>query len=233
MKTVIICLHGLIKDAPHDFIPFKEYIEENDIDVDVDLITLYDVKDKKTFSLKRQIKLIEEKLTYYEGLGYNIILVGYSFSCGLCAKMTRKHKISKVVLVSPVTKILTKMGIKYYFSLFFRSFKMKTKSMFNKKKKQRLIKLNSLYIFDLVLSCFKCVGKTNREFKHINCPTLVMFGEYDDISKPKRMCEIRRQVKPNVNFTMNYYKDANHVFIMSKSVDKTVYFNDIIRFVQN
>ena len=138
MKTVVICLHGLIKDAPHDFIPFKEYIEENDIDFDVDLITLYDIKDKKTFSLKRQIKLIEEKLTYYEGLGYNIILVGYSFSCGLCAKMTRKHKISKVVLVSPVTKILTKMGIKYYFSLFFRSFKMKTKSMFNKKKKKRL-----------------------------------------------------------------------------------------------
>ena len=146
MKTVVICLHGLIKDAPHDFIPFKEYVEEKNQDFEVDLLLLYDVRDKKTFNLKRQIKLIEEKIGHYEKLDYNIVLVGYSFSCGLCAKMTKKHNISKVILVSPVTKILTKKGIKYYFSLFFRSFKMKTKSMFNKKKKKRLMKLNSLYM---------------------------------------------------------------------------------------
>ena len=54
MKTVVICLHGLIKDAPHDFVPFKKYVEDNNLNYEIDLLLLYDIRDKKSFKLKRK-----------------------------------------------------------------------------------------------------------------------------------------------------------------------------------
>ena len=60
-----------------------------------------------------------------------------------------------------------------------------------------------------------------------------MFGEYDDISTSKRLCEIRRQITKTINFKLNYYKGANHVFIMSSKIDKTKYYYDMINFIAN
>ena len=231
MKRVVICLHGLIKDAPHDFVPFKKYVEELNLDFEVDLLMLYDICDKKTFKFKNKVKLLHKVIAEYEEKGYEIILVGYSFSCGLCAKMAKKHKISKIILVSPVFKILTRKGIKYYFGLFFKSFKLRAKATVNKKKRNRLKKMNSLYLFDLLASCFYSLSRTNKLYKNIKCPLFIMFGEFDDISEPNLIGKIRKQVHHNVNVDIKFYKGANHVFIMSNKVDKIPYYNDMISFV--
>lgn len=231
MKTVVICLHGLIKDPIHDFIDFKKYIEEHNVDLDVELVMLYDIKDKKTYSYKSKLFLLEKIISDYESKGYKIVLIGYSFSCGLTARMCKLHQIYKVVLVAPVLKIITKMGLKYYYKIFIKSLKMRAKGTVNKKKRKRLIKMNSLYLFDLLCSCFYVIHKTKRAFKYINCPTLCMIGKNDEITDPKYLCKIRKQIKSNINFDMRFYNDANHVFIMSTRVDKSNYYKDIVNFI--
>lgn len=230
MKTVVICLHGLIKDAPHDFIPFKQYVEENNIDIEVNCLMLYDIANKKTYKYKNKLKLLDETISNYEKEGYRIILVGYSFSTGLVARMCKNHSIYKAILISPVMHIITRSGINYYLSLFFKSFKMRAKAMMNKKKRNRLKKMNSLYLFDLLCSCFYALHKTNRSFKYIKCPTLVMFGKKDEITYPKYLSQIRNQIGSKVDFKINFYPEANHVFIMSKKVDKSIYYKDMIEF---
>lgn len=144
MKTVIICTHGLIKDAPHDFDEFKKYIDENYNDYEVRLLMLYDISDKRTYKYKRMASLLDATIADYESRGYRIILVGYSFSCGLCAKMTKKHSIDRLVIVSPTLHILTQSGIRYYINMFFKAVRMRMKASVNKKRKQSLKKKNSL-----------------------------------------------------------------------------------------
>ena len=231
MKTVIICLHGLIKDAPHDFIAFENYVKENNIDLEVDLHMLYDIRDKKTYKYKNKLKALEEKVTHYEQLNYNIVLIGYSFSGGLAAHMCKKHKIYKVIIVSPVMHIITKKGIGYYLDMFVKSFKMRAKASVNKKKRNRLKKMNSLYLFDLLCSCFYALHKTNRSFKYIKCPTLCMMGENDEIIDTKHVMQIKKQAKKCDYFDMKFYEGANHVFIMSTKIDKSKYYQDIVEFI--
>ena len=215
MKTVVICLHGLIKDAPHDFIPFKQYVEENNIDIEVNCLMLYDIANKKTYRYKSKLKLLDETISNYEKEGYRIILVGYSFSTGLVARMCKNHSIYKAILISPVMHIITRSGINYYLSLFFKSFKMRAKAMMNKKKRNRLKKMNSLYLFDLLCSCFYALHKTNRSFKYIKCPTLVMFGEKDEITYPKYLSQIRNQIDRKVDFKINFYPFEEFYCIIS------------------
>ena len=230
MKTVVICLHGLIKDAPHDFIPFKQYVEENNIDIEVNCLMLYDIANKKTYKYKNKLKLLDETISNYEKEGYRIILVGYSFSTGLVARMCKNHSIYKAILISPVMHIITRSGINYYLSLFFKSCKMMGKAVMDDLKRNRLKKMNSLYLFDLLCSCFYALHKTNRSFKYIKCPTLVMFGKKDEITYPKYLSQIRNQIDRKVDFKINFYPEANHVFIMSKKVDKSIYYKDMIEF---
>lgn len=231
MKTVIICAHGLIKDADHDFVELKKYVDDNEIDIEVDLVRLYDIKDKKTFKHKNKVKVLENEILKYENEGYRIILVGYSFSCGLVAKMCKKHNIYKVIIVSPVCHIVTKSGLGYYLKTFLKAFKLKWKVMFNKKKKKTLKRVNSFYIVDLLFSCFYDLHKTNRKFKYINCPVFCMIGTEDEIVRLKDLKNIRKQIKKSPYFDMKFYQGEDHVFIMSKKHSKDRFYNDMIDFV--
>ena len=112
-----------------------------------------------------------------------------------------------------------------------KSFKLRAKATVNKKKRNRLKKMNSLYLFDLLASCFYSLSRTNKLYKNIKCPLFIMFGEFDDISEPNLIGKIRKQVHHNVNVDIKFYKGANHVFIMSNKVDKIPYYNDMISFV--
>ena len=231
MKTVAICLHGLIRDAAHDFIAFDKYVKDHNIDIEVNLLRLYDISDKKTFRLKHKEELIDQTISHYEELGYKIILIGYSFSTGLCAKACTKHHIDKMVLVSPVLHILHKGGVKYFCNMTVKSFKMRAKAQFNKKRKESLKKKNSLYLFDLIMSCFYQLHHTNKCYKYINCPTLCMLGRDDIIIKPKYLQDIRRQVKNVPYYEQRFYEGANHVFIMSTLINKDKYYQDIIDYI--
>ena len=231
MKTVVICLHGLIKDAPHDFTAFKQYVEESNIDVKVELPMLYDITNPKTFKFKTKCRKIDAMIANYEEQDYDIILIGYSFSTGLCAKMCKKHKIKKIILVSPVIKIISRKGIKFYLKTIIKSFKSKTKARINKKRRDRLKKLHSLYLFDLLMSCFHDIHKTKRSYKYINCPTMLMYGNNDEITYLKHLRYIHKKVKKTNYFEVDFYNNANHVFIMSTKIDKTSYYNDMIRFI--
>lgn len=230
MKTVIICTHGLIKDAPHDFDEFKKYIDENYNDYEVRLLMLYDISDKRTYKYKRMASLLDATIADYESRGYRIILVGYSFSCGLCAKMTKKHSIDRLVIVSPTLHILTQSGIRYYINMFFKAVRMRMKASVNKKRKQSLKKKNSFYLVNLLFSCFYVLHRTRRSFRLIHQPLMLMFGEKDEITKPKYLCDILKDAERSPFVDMRYYKGANHTFIMSRSIDKSRYYSDIVAF---
>ena len=231
MKTVVICTHGLIKDAPHDFTEFKQYVEQNSVDLEVELLMLYDISNRKSFKYKRKCKRLEDAIVNYQKQGYKIVLVGYSFSCGLCAKMCKKYHIDKLIIVSPVIRIINRNGMKNYIKLFLKSLKSRAKATVNKKRRTRLEKMRTLYLGDLLFSCFYALHKTKRLFKYIKCPTLLMVGENDEIVYPKYLQYIHRQMKKCEYFDARFYQNANHVFIMSKKVDKTKYYSDMVDFV--
>lgn len=231
MKTVIICAHGLIKDAPHDFFSFRKYVDENNLDLEVDLIKLYDVGDRKSFRFSRMKKVLEERISYYQNQGYRIILLGYSFSCGLCAKMCKNFKIAKLIIVAPVLKIFHKGGMQYFFKMVTKSFKLRFKAAFDKKRRKSMKKKNSLYFFDLLVSCFLQLGKTKHSYRNINCSTLCMLGREDTLIHSNHVSYIRKQVNVDYSFDQRFYSGADHVFIMSSLIDKSKYYQDIISFV--
>ena len=231
MKTVVICLHGLIKDADHDFIAFEKFVKENNIDIEVNLLRLYDISNKKTFVMEHKLDLVDNLISDYESKNYRIVLIGYSFSTGLAALMCKTHKIYKVILVSPVLHILHEGGVKYFLKMTKKSFKIRAKAQFNKKRKESLKKKNSLYIFDLIMSCFYQLHKTNKCYKYLNCPTLVMLGRDDLIILPKYLRDIRKLASQVEDYEQRFYQGADHVFIMSTLINKDPYYQDIVNFI--
>lgn len=230
MKTVVICIHGLIKNNYHDFEEFKKYIDDQNTDYEVYLHYLYQIDKPKTFHYRKMYKNLEKVISNYEKQNYNIILIGYSFSCGLCAKMNKKHKISKIILISPVTKIFNKSGMKVYIKTFFKSLKKKALMINNKERIKKAKRMNTFYLPELLFSCLSTLRHTNRSFKKIKCPTLIYYGDSDEFTKLKYVKKIYDQIKIN-NIEISIEENSNHVFIMSKKIDKYNYYKKLFNFI--
>ena len=78
MKRVVICLHGLIKDAPHDFVPFKKYVEELAVEKgrEKDLLLYQNIEEiaPKVIADKRHIfKGVSPNVDFYSGFVYDML----------------------------------------------------------------------------------------------------------------------------------------------------------------
>ena len=75
-----------------------------------------DPDDKKTYNRKKQINVLAEQVKQYAEQNYIIYLLGYSYTCGICARVATMFPkyIRKLIFISPTLYLLkTKLLMSY------------------------------------------------------------------------------------------------------------------------
>ena len=119
-KTALLCTNGFQNADIHDATAMKEYFERNFAkdypDCEIVPVQLFHPAEPKTHRAHLYEKILDEKIREYLGKGYDIVLMGYSFSAALACKMQSKYagKIKKLILVAPIYDTIVNHMIEGY-----------------------------------------------------------------------------------------------------------------------
>lgn len=230
-KSVLICMNGYQTMDTHDSTAMNEYFEnnfKNDYPLcEIDLLLLFEPADVKTHNVKKMEKKIEDEIVKYEDLGYDIYILGYSFSCGLAAKMAYKHNksIKKVILAAPINDILLSNMIPYYLKYVYKFYK------FNKKYGAKVAKSIGRQtvkgMFGLLVVIFLTILKNRGYFKKITQDTLLLRGSEDLLCPKHSLKHVERKLHCNYNKCI--YTGLTHSLLKTLKSSGIV-FEDILNF---
>lgn len=230
-KTVLICMNGFQTMDTHDLTAMNEYFNNNfkkDYPLcEIDLLLLFTPADKKSHSVKLMEEKIENEIKKYEDLGYDIYILGYSFSCGLAAKMAYKHQksIKKVILAAPINDVLFSNMIPYYLKYLHRLNKFNKK--YSKKVSNSIGRQTVKGMFGLLFSIFITILKNRRYFKKITQNTLLLRGTEDLLCPKHSLKHVERKL--NCEYIKYLYTGLTHSLLKTLKTSGIV-FEDILNF---
>ncbi len=230
VKRVIICCNGFINLKKHALAVFKEYFDQvgHDENHEVKLINLYDPDDKKTYNRKKQINVLAEQVKQYAEQNYIIYLLGYSYTCGICARVATMFPkyIRKLIFISPTLYLLKTKLLMSYLKMAAKYIKIRCKHP--KKSKKTVEKAHIKGIIPIAYNVACSIVKNRKYFKKVRCRVFVGKSKDDAFCIGKTLWKITHRLEQN-QVTIKSYQSGGHTMIMHLELGKEC-FDDILQF---
>lgn len=232
-KTAILCSNGFQNSDTHDSFQLIEYFNTNfkkDYpQCEIVSVPLYEPADKKTHKAKIFKKRFESKIEEYHALGYEIILLGYSFSASLACKMQKKYPyIKRLILVAPVYDTILNRMIPGYISYAYKFHKLTKK--YGQKVANAIGRKTTNGLVSLLLAILKTVLLNRHYYRKVKCDTLILWGTADKLCTKHSMRKVNRMVKSN--HILYKYDGLTHA-LMKSIKENACIFDDILHFAFN
>ncbi len=230
-KTVLLCTNGFQTTDTHDSLPMKEYFEntfENDFpECEVALVKLFEPGDKKTHRQHHFESQLEKAIGEYISKGYNIYLMGYSFSSALVCKMARKYQkyVLRVILVAPVYDTLINHMIPGYIKYAYKFHRLNKK--YGKKVSKAIGRQTVKGLPGLLLAIFGSILSNRKYFRKVSQPTLLIRGTDDILCTDHAIRKVSKRVRGENELYL--YPKMSHGILKSVRLNGVVY-EDILNF---
>ncbi len=214
MKKIILLVHGFMVHDSHDFTWFFNYVTtcEKYKNLEFKLVKLYERENPKTSKPKNMYKVLKNEVLYYQSKGYDVSLIGYSFSCVLVSKVAKDLKLKAVIYFAPSLKLIKTNLFKTHIKNAFKSLKLRLKHGKEKAKKimERTktsgVVILSLHIFLTMLKYRKTFNSKTNFF--------ILRGADDTYCLQSDIVYILKKTKANHIKTLTIKgKDWNHFFV--------------------
>lgn len=230
-KTALLCTNGFQNADIHDCTAMKEYFEHNfqkDFSLcEVVPVQLFLPAVPKTHRAHLYEKILKQKIEEYVAKGYDIVLMGYSFSAALACKMQRLYPehIHKLLLVAPIYDTIVNHMIQGYiqYVLKFRRLTKKYGAAVAKAMGRNTTK----GMVGLLLSILRSVLTCRGYYKKVRCDTIILRGDEDELCTMHSLKKVRYKMKCR-NILYTYHK-MNHG-ILKTVKDNGPVFEDILSF---
>ncbi len=230
-KTVLLCCNGFQTNDIHDATPMNEYFtnefSEDYPNCEVVPVTLFEPGNKKTHKAKLYEQVLDETINEYIDRGYDIVLLGYSFSASLAAKLqVRYHThIRKLILVAPIYDTIVNNMIPGYIKYVMKFNKLSKK--YGKEVSKAMGRTTTKGMIGLLLSILRSVLRCRGWFDEVDCNTIIIRGTEDNLCGEHAIKKIRNQMEcPNILYT---YEKMNHGIMKSLRSNGAVY-EDILHY---
>lgn len=232
-KTVILCSNGFQNSDTHDSLQLIEYFNKN-FKNDYPLcelvpVPLYEPAIKKTHKAKLFKKRFDDAIKKYHDEGYDIILLGYSFSASLACRMQVKYPfIKKLILVAPVYDTILNNMIPGYISYAYKFHKLVKK--YGQKVANAMGRKTTDGMVGLLLAILRSVLFNRHFYRRVKCDTLILWGTDDKLCTKHSMKKVNRLIKSN--HILYKYEGMTHALLKSIKEDAII-FDDVLHFAFN
>jgi len=229
-KTVLLCANGFQTQDTHDALPIQEYFQKNFAsdykDCTIDCVHLFAPAEKKTHHHKLFEKALDKKITSYIAQGYDVILMGYSFSCSLVAKMAVKHKeIKRVIFVAPVYDTIVNHMIPGYIKYALKYMRLRRK--YGNKVSKAIGRQTVEGLPGLLIAIFASILANRHYFSKVRQDTLLIRGEEDVLCTEHSLKKVESKLKGN--YEVYHYPKMTHSILKSLKFNGVVY-EDVLFF---
>ncbi|MFA6829736.1 MAG: hypothetical protein WCR67_03425 [Bacilli bacterium] len=230
-KTVLFCLNGFQNSDVHDAVDMMDYFsssfkEEFSV-CEVVPVSLFIPADKKTHYHKLFEKKIAAAIVDYAARGYDIVLMGYSFSCALACKMEKKYRkfIKKLILVAPVYDTVINGMIPHYINYAWKFHKLCKR--YGSRAANAIGRKTTKGLFGLLISIFSSILLNRHYFRKVTTDTLLIRGDDDLLCNEHSIKKISHILKGN--HVLYRYPNMTHGILKSLKQNGIVY-EDILHF---
>lgn len=230
-KTVLLCTNGFQNADIHDSTNLREYYGNNFAadfpNCEIAPVQLFLPADPKTHHAKHMEAALNQMIVDYIDKGYDIILLGYSYSAALVAKMAYRYQkyIQKIILVAPIYDTVLNGMIHGYIT-----YSMKYTYLVHKygaKIAKAMGRTTTKGMFSLLLSIYRSILQNRPYFRKVSCPVLLLWGAKDVLCTRHSLKKVRQKLAgPQILYT---YMNLNHTLFKSIKEDGDVY-EDILHY---
>ncbi len=230
-KTVLLCTNGFQNADIHDATNMLEYFKQNFAaefsNCEVMPVQLFHPADKKTHHAHLYEEILESAIKRYIDDGYDIVLMGYSFSASLAAKMQYKYSkhIQKLILVAPIYDTIVNGMINGYIQYVIKFHKLSKK--YGPRVAKAMGRNTTKGMIGLLLSILKSILCCRGYYKKITCDTLILRGDKDELCNPHSIKKIRKHLR--VKNALYRYPSMDHGMLKTIRDNKVAY-EDILHF---
>lgn len=230
-KTVLICANGLQTTNLHDatglFDYYKNNFQKDYPQCEVRCVLLFEAHLKETHHVRLYEKKLREVVEEYIAKGYHIVLMGYSFSCSLVAKMACKYKekIDRVVLVAPIYDTILNNMIPNYLR-YAKKFKVMQKKYGNRITASMNGQCVKGFLY-LLFSIFVSVVINRKYLRRVKQEALILRGDMDPMCSEHSAKKVTSHMKANYGFYL--YSGMNHTMLKTARLNGVVY-EDILHY---
>ncbi len=233
-KTVLLCLNGFQNQDTHDSLPMKEYFEsqfqKDRENCEIHCVQLFMPAEKKTHHHAHFERALRQDIESYIRKGYDIQLLGYSFSAALAAKMCHRYRknISRVIFVAPVYDTIFNHMISGYLKYAWKFHKLAKK--YGSRMAKTMGRQTTKGLMGLLVSIFSSILLNRHYFRNIRCDTLLIRGDADTLCTEHSLKKVRSKLRgENVLYL---YPGLTHGILKNVKLNGIVY-EDILHFSFN
>ncbi len=233
-KTVLLCANGFSTSDTHDSIARHEYFDKSFKEeyptCDIVPVSLFLPSQKKTHSRKHFEKAYRAVIEEYISKGYDIRLLGYSFSCALTAKRANEYQdyVKKVILVAPVYDTIVNNRIPGYIEYAWKFHKLRKK--YGKKVSGSICRETTVGRGKTLIAIFFSILFNRRYIRRLTIPTLIIHGTNDELSTEHAIKKVDRKIKGEHELFI--YDKRTHAIRKNVRTNGIV-FEDILHFAFN
>ena len=216
-KRVVLLVHGFMVHDWHDMGKFKAYVDKNPLDdhTTFELVYLYERENGKTSKTKAMINTLKNKVKEKQDEGYEVILLGYSFSCGIVSCVAKEMHLKANIYISPTLRLMKTHLFWIHIKNAFKVLKLKIKK--GRKKADKIMKkTRTKGIVRLSLHISISMLRTKKYYKN-DIPFLMMRGCEDEYCFNLDAYKVAKlsSAKKTKTITLNE-NDKSHFFMLNE-----------------
>lgn len=231
MEKKVLLFHGFMVHDNHDLRYLKKYVDENPIDnATFELVYLYDRKKYSSSRKRKMVKNVCKKIKEYQRIGYEVMIIGYSFSCILAAEISKKMKLKGVIYLAPTIQLFKSrlfnlhfLNVKKTIQLRLKHGHKKANKILDKSKIRGIIPLS--YHITMILTL-------NKIAYYNKIPFLVIRGVRDHFSLPGDIAYLSEKSKAMYKKSITKIgPEYNHYFMYKEDIIKDFLYDEIKEFI--
>lgn len=233
-KTALICANGFSTTDTHDSIALHEYFDKNFKAgfplCEIVPVRLFEPSKRETHSHKHFEKAYREKIEEYIAKGYDIFLLGYSFSASLTAKRACKYpdSVKRVILVAPVYDTIVNNRIPGYIRYAWKFHKLRKK--YGKKVSSSICRETTVGRGRTLVEILVSILTNRRYIRKLMTPSLIIHGTSDELSTEHAIKKVDSKIPGEHELFV--YENRTHAIRKSARANGVV-FEDILHFSFN
>lgn len=218
-KKIVLFVHGFMVHDWHDFHKYIDYVKANEqfSGYEYKLVYLYDRKVPKTSKPKKMYYTLKNEVSSYINQGYEVSLIGYSFSCSIVARVAKDFNLKGVIYFAPAINLIKTKLLKQNLITAKKALKIRMK--YGNKKADKIMektKTKGVVILSLHI-CFSMI-KYRKYFKS-NVPFLLIRGHDDTSCLEKDIYKILSKTKADkVIYYTQKGEEWNHFFVLREKL---------------
>lgn len=230
-KTVLVCFNGFQNSDTHDATSLMDYFDSNfrssyEID-EIKPVHLFYPGDKKSHRKGRMEKLARAAIEEEIQKGNDIILLGYSFSATLAAKMAKVYRksIGKVIYVAPIYDTIVNGMIPHYIQYAFKFLRLMKK--YGKRAANTIGRKTTKGLPGLLISILFTVLADRKYYHKTRQEALIIRGEEDMLCTEHSLKKVSKKIKAPHQVLL--YPEMTHGIMKSVKENGKVY-DDLLHF---